>query len=133
MGVAIYIVVQDQPEDLDLFVNGKAIGHAAEPALEQLCRAAGVAPLAGYISQSPEELRELMEEFGGEVPDDLPDEQWFAPAEGLALVQALIGCIEVDPQVIENSADILEDLREFAEVFAEIARRGLRWHLAVDY
>ena len=28
MGVAIYIVVQDQPEDLDLFVNGKAIGHA---------------------------------------------------------------------------------------------------------
>ena len=133
MSVAIYIVVQDRPEDLDLFVNGKAIGHAAEPALEQLCRAAGVAPLSGYISQSPDELRELLEEFGGEVPDDLPDEEWFAPEEGVALVQALIRCIEADPQVIEDSADILDDLQEFAAVFAEVARRGLRWHLAVDF
>ena len=72
MSVAYFIVLERDIEGFDPFVNGKALGHANEKALEKLCAKLNVTPLAAFLSQDPEMLEDFLEEEDVDVPDDLP-------------------------------------------------------------
>lgn len=133
MSVAIFIASEREVEGLETFVNGKAFGQTSDKALAKVCKAAGINSPYDFVSQDPEELRELLEDADVEVPEPLPEEQWFAPAEGLAWTETLSAYLRANPEAIKNGAALLEDLEEFASVFKELQRHEVRWHFAVDF
>ncbi len=133
MGVAIYIVTDQDVEAVDTFVNGKALGHAAEAAVDSICAQAGLKSLYEYVSQNPEELQDLLDDLGGDMPDELPEEQWFKPGEGLQWAAQLATFLRANPNAINDSEAIIEDLDDYAEVFEKLQEYDVQWHFAVDF
>ena len=132
MGTAIYIVTQKEIEDLDTFVNGKAIGKASDKAMFKICREIGQPSLYDFVSQDPEELREMIEESGADVPENLPDEMWFQPDEGKKFVTELLKYFHANSKAMKNVEGLIEDLDEYERIFDELQVRGVKWHFAVD-
>ena len=61
---------------------------------------------------------------------DLPAERCLKPAEGLAVVRALLtqlGALPEDPEAVA------EDLREDEAVLSRLERARVRWHLGIDF
>jgi hypothetical protein len=124
MGAALYIVAENKPEEMDLFVNGKALSKA-DARLSSAAMKLGVRELMSFFSQNPEEAAEFMEENA----PALPPAQWFDPADGLTTVKALLAHFSGSPA----DAAVVGDLREFEAVLERLKAAGLRWHLAVDF
>ena len=135
MGSALYIVANKEIEDVDLFVDGKAIGKIDGEILDQACQAAGVESLLSFISQDPDELADFLEGEGAEMEEggELPAEEWFTPAQGLAVVRGLTAYLQSNPKALPRQAAVLEDLADFERVFLLLADRQLLWHFAVDF
>lgn len=133
MSVAYYIVLEREIEGFDPFVNGKALGHCDEQALMKLCKKLGVKPLMEFSSQDPEEIADLMEDAGVDVPDKLPATQWFEAADGLVTVRALAAHLAAEPKALKNGKAIAEDFGEYVGVLERGEKEGVRWYLALDY
>lgn len=136
MSVALYIVCERDVDGFDPFVNGKAVGHADEETLEAICVEIGVPPLMAFYSENPEVLAEFLdEELEDEAPsrDELPAEEWFNAGDGLVTVQALADHLEAHPAALPDTAAIVEDLREYAQVLSRLKKEKVRWHFAMDF
>ena len=72
MSVAYYIIPEREIEGFDPFVNGKALGHADEKALANLCQQLNVVPLTNFLSEDPDELEEFFADEGIEVAETPP-------------------------------------------------------------
>lgn len=131
MSLAYYIVVERDLPDFDPFVNGKAVGHADETALAAIYEQLGVKDLMEFASSNREELAGFFEEV--ELPENLPEEEWFAASDGLATVRALRRHLQANPGDLDNSAAVLADLEEMETVLRRLDEEGVRWHLAIDY
>ncbi len=131
MGAAFYVLPESELADFDHSVDGKALAHIPEGALDARCRELGVRPFMEFFSQDPEMVAELIADSGGDPEGiDIPAEQWFDPAEGLATVRALLSV----PEALPGSATaVAEDLRGCERVLARLTSEGVRWHLAIDF
>ena len=134
MSLAIYIATEKKIRGFDPFVNGKAVAHIEDAALEGLCTAAGTKSLLSFISQDPEDLADFLEGEGAEKTEgELPAEDWYAPEEGLQLAQGLVRYLEQNSSELPNAGAVLEDLREYQRVFEKLVEKKVRWHFAVDF
>jgi hypothetical protein len=124
MGAALYIVAENKPEEMDLFVSGKALSQATAR-LSCAAKKIGMRELMTFFSQNPDNVAEFMDEGASA----LPPEQWFEPADGLTTVRALIAHFSAAPA----ETAVVADLREFESVLQRLKDAGLRWHLAVDF
>lgn len=66
---------------------------------------------------------------------DLPDgddgeAQWFDPAEGIALIDAIASAIQHSAMPMPSAAAVLDDLAEFKAVLEQARMINARWHLA---
>ncbi len=125
MSLAWYVVLDREVPNLDPFLNGKALARSA-PAISRLAAKLGVRDLGDFISASPAEIADLVED---EIADELPPESWYSPEEGLRVVRAMV------KEVAKSSrmGDVLADLREVERVLDLAEHVGARWHLAVDF
>lgn len=123
MGAALYIVAKDKPEEMDLFVNGKALSKAGAR-LSSAAKKTGARELMSFFSQNPDDAAEFVDDVSA-----LPREQWFDPVDGLTTVRALLSHFSASPA---DSA-IVDELREFESVLQRLKDARLRWHLAVDF
>jgi hypothetical protein len=135
MAASLYIVVEGEDPGFDIFVNGHALARN-EDALERLAERCSVSPLLEFFSADENSMALLLEQGGGN-PDlvcNLPDPQWFDPANGLLTVCALIGFLEETPAALgSETAQVVSELREYERVLRKTAHRELRWHLAVSW
>jgi hypothetical protein len=132
MSVALFIVPEREIPDLDVFVNGKALGHSKE--LDRLAERAGVRPLMEFFSENPESAAAFCEEAGADAPEDgFPPEQWFPAEEGLTTVRGLLSYLEANPTDVRDSSAIIGDLKEFESLLGRLASEGVGWHLSVDF
>jgi hypothetical protein len=135
MGAATYVVLEKPVPDLGSSLDGKAISQA-EHVLSPLARELGVTPLMDFFSMSREDFEAQAEQFNtlaGVEDAEVPDERWFPAGEGLRTVRALVVYLEDHPDAVERPGRVLDDLRDFSEVLEEADRRGIRWHLGIDY
>ena len=131
----MYIVVEGEDPGFDIFVNGRALARH-EDALERLALRLGVKPLIEFFSADENSMSLLIEEGAGnpELIRRLPPPQWYAPADGLATVRALVAALGDDPQQLGTEGpQVLNELQEYARVLEKTMGAGLRWHLAVSW
>lgn len=131
----MYIVIEGEDPGFDTFVNGRSLARH-EDALEKLALNLGVRPLIEFFSADENSMALLIEEGAGdqELLRKLPPPQWYAPADGLKTVQALLQALRDDPQQLGTEGkQVLSELREYAEVLEKARDREMRWHLAVSW
>ena len=131
----MYIVVEGEDPGFDIFVNGRALARY-EDALERVALRLGVKPLIEFFSADENSMSLLIEEGAGnpELIRRLPPPQWYAPADGLATVLALVTELQGDPQLLGTEGpQVLAELLEYACVLERTVKAGLRWHLAVSW
>ena len=158
----VYFVVSERPVDgfdpVEAVPDGKSVARASE-CLDALAVAVGVRPLSEFFIMAPDEAAGFggwvapedrepgmpYPEFGDEEPpgpDQYPSEAWFAAADGLTTVRALLAAVEADPAALDVSsrrkclatspADVVGDLRDIETALARLDAAGVRWHLAID-
>lgn len=130
MGVAYYIAVDD--EELDVGdVNGKCVARAMDE-LTALAEELGVAPLESFMGQSADEFADMIDEEI-EMEDGVDgDAVWFEPADGMAAIDALIAALSSEPERVEDTAGVLEDLADYRNALENADAAGAKWHLAID-
>jgi hypothetical protein len=135
MGAALYVVLNTKDPGFDTFMNGKALS-CNEDNLAALARKLGVTPLMEFFSADASELADFAMEAGMEE-QDLPavsaQASWFDPDEGLRTARALISELQGNPVALQQLDLVIADLKDSLRILEEAKRRGLRWHLAVDF
>jgi len=132
MSAALYIVLEDNDPGFETAVNGKALSDE-EDALNKIAWDLNVTPLLEFFSGDTEEEVERMEYEGDPPKAEIPETQWFEPAEGLKTVKALLGYISEHPKAVANPTSVVSELTEFEDVLVQAHEYGLLWHLSVDY
>jgi len=133
MSVALYIVLEREDPCLESYVDGRALSRA-EAELMEVAKRLGVTPLMDFFSMDPEEMLAEAQEFNtGLTTDTVPAEAWFAPADGLRTVRALRQYVDTNEGSVTEAASVANELVGFEHVLEEAERRGIRWHLGVDY
>ena len=132
MSTALYIVLEAPQPGFDTFVDGKALSRAEEE-LASMAGEIGVRPLMEFFSMSREEAANQAQEFNTGLDMDSFAEDWFTAAEGLQTVRALLEHVDAHPDKVPSGAGVANELTGFVHVLEEAQRRGIRWHLAVDY
>ncbi len=126
MGSALYIALEEKLPDVDTMIDGKMLSKA-EKDLARAAERLGVRPLMEFFSTSADEAADLL---GDDVAGiDIAAPQWFSAEEGLKTVDALLGEAERSPQLGVAKEDLLGCQR----VLREAQKRGVRWHLAIDF
>ena len=135
MAASLYIVVEGEDPGFDIFVNGHALARN-EDALERVAESLHVSPLLQFFSADENSMCLLLEQGAGD-PDwarQLPEPQWFDPADGLTTVRALIRFMMESPLSFgSETRPLLGELREYERVLAKTLKHKLRWHLAVSW
>jgi hypothetical protein len=135
MAASLYIVVEGEDPGFDIFVNGHALARN-EDALERLAESLRVAPLLQFFSADENSMCLLLDQGAGDPAwaRNLPEPQWFDPADGLVCVRALIRFLAETPVAFgSETLPILGELREYERVLEKTAQYKLRWHLAVSW
>ena len=126
MGAALYIALENKISGLDTIIDGKMLNRA-EKQLAEVAQRLGVRPLMDFFSTSADEAADLL---GDDVAGiEIPAAEWFSAEEGLKTIDALLAEVDASPELRAAKDDILGCQR----VLREAQKRGLRWHLAIDF
>jgi hypothetical protein len=101
----------------------------------------GLTPLTGFVSMTPDEVREYAEFRlrldGTDTSAALEAfcERWFEPSDGLATVRGLIRAVEADKGLVQTRHDVsmadavLIDLKDLETILVAAEAEGVRFHL----
>jgi hypothetical protein len=135
MAASLYIVVEGEDPEFDIFVNGHALARN-EDALERLAERLHVHPLLEFFSADENSMALLLEQ-GAADPNwarHLPQPQWFDASDGLLTVRALLDFLGSTPAALGSETHpVLSELREYERVLRKTSQHGLRWHVAVSW
>jgi hypothetical protein len=136
MSAAFFIVLDRKDPGFDPMVNGKFLSQDAKR-LEKIAKSLGIRPLEEYVSYSPEEAREMMEDMGTDLDEiegmELGEQKWYDPREGLDWVSKVSAHVQANPSSVKNPKGVLTDLEEYRTVFEKAEKAGARWNLQVDF
>jgi len=121
MSTAYFIVLDQDDPGFDSFVDGKMLTQQLE-AVNEIADKLKLKRFEDYAFQD-------LSEFGG--PEMEP--QWFAASEGIKWASAILQQLRDDAGAVKNTEAVIEDLKDYVRVFEEAEKRGLKWHLELDF
>lgn len=121
MSTAYFIVLNSDEPGFDAFVDGKMLTRQLA-AVNKIACSLGLKQFEDYTFQD-------LSEFGG--PD--LDPEWFDAAEGKDWATGILDHIREHPESVRDSEAVAEDLEDYVRVFSEAGKRGLKWHLELDF
>ncbi len=121
MSTAYFIVLDSDDPGFDPFVDGKMLTKRLR-AVNKIAKRIGLKELEEYAYQD-------LSEFGG--PELEP--AWFDGSEGVNWTSAILQQLRDNPKAIPDIDAVIEDLEDYLSVFEETDKRGLKWHLELDF
>jgi len=109
MGSALYVSIKDKPDDLDTFMNGKALARAWD-ALDALAPTLGILPVSKLCNAS-----------------------WKSPEKGLPDIEKYLAYVQQNPASVPDASEVIEDLQDVARLIGEARKLGTKWRLMLDY
>jgi hypothetical protein len=126
MGVALYVVLDNQDPGFDVMVDGKAVGKAADK-LNRICSSIGLSPVDDFVSMSMEEVGDML---GEEIPEVA--EKWFDAQDGIAYFTKLSSYLQANPASLVQSKSVVQDIEDYIGVLQQAKTIGAKWRLSVD-
>jgi hypothetical protein len=132
MAQAILITLErDLPEARAAYEkakSGKALAREAER-VDFAARKCKVTQPSSMLSENPAALIAQLKEDGFDPSKmRVPPEQWYAAADGLAVVRALAAHVEANLNDFKQPNPILRDLRAAEGLLAAADAAGVRFH-----
>ena len=121
MSTAFFIVLDSDEPGFDAFVDGKILTRQLD-SVNAIARSLGLKQLEDYAFQD-------LSEFGG--PE--LEVEWFDAAEGKNWASRILQHIRANPEAVKDIEAVAEDLADYVRVFEEAGKRGLKWHLELDF
>ena len=121
MSTAYFIVLDNEDPGFDAFVDGKMLTGQLD-LVNAIARSLGLKQFEDYAFQD-------LSEFGG--PDLEPE--WFDAAEGQNWASEILQHIQENPETVKDFDAVAADLTDYLRVFEEAGKRGLKWHLELDF
>jgi len=121
MSTAYFIVLDSDDPGFDAFVDGKLLTRELD-IVNGVADSLGLKHLEDYAFQD-------LSEFGG--PE--MELEWFAADEGIGWVSAILSDLRDQPASGTDMAGVIDDLEDYLRVFEEAHKRGLKWHLELDF
>src|SRR5215211_6404358 len=112
MGVAYFIVLDREIAGVDAFVDGKAVAREGDR-LAVVTQTLGLRNLNEFVSADPNDVLEMAEELGIDLPNQPPPEVWFAPEDGLNWVSQVWNYLTANPSAVGDANGVLADLDEY--------------------
>ena len=132
MGVSIYVTLEKEIAGVDpLAISGKPLSKAVD-ALDEWAQANSLTPLMEMVSSPPDEIAELMDVDVEDLPEHLAAEQWFAAAEGLKTIRAMIEHLQQTSTAVKAAEDVLTDLQDIEAVLAAAEAAQVKFHFSLD-
>jgi hypothetical protein len=126
MGVALYLVLDNENPGFDAMVDGKAIGKAADK-LDVICQTVGIPSVAAFISMSMEEVEEILGDEISEV-----SEEWFDADDGISYFAKIAAYLREHPSTLDRSSAVIADIDDYLVVLKQARSVGAKWRLSVD-
>src|SRR5579864_989898 len=99
--------------------------------IDELAERLELQPLSRFFSTNPEAVSTYLAEQGLNPAEfDLPDEEWYDPADALETIRGLLTAIRAEPESIPKGDRIVSDLEGIEQVLALAAQQDVRFHLA---
>ena len=121
MSTAYFIVLSHEEPGFDAFVDGKMLTKQLR-AVNKVARGLGLKQFEDYAFQD-------LSDFGG--PNLEPE--WFDAVEGKVWASTMLEHIRENPKAVKDADAVAADLSDYASVFEEADKRGLKWHLELDF
>jgi len=121
MSTAYFIVLDQDDPGFDSFVDGKILTQQLR-AVNKVAKKLRLKRFEDYAFQD-------LSEFGG--PD--LDPEWFDATEGVKWASELLQGVRDNPKTVTDVDAVIEDLENYIRVFKEADKRGLKWHLELDF
>ena len=121
MSTAYFIVLDDDDPGFDSFVDGKMLTRELD-SVNRIAANLGLKRFEDYAFQD-------LSEFGG--PDMDPD--WFDAKEGIDWASQILQRMREDPLAVKEVDGVIADLEDYIRIFEEAGRRGMKWHLELDF
>jgi hypothetical protein len=130
MGVVICAVFEREiPQHGTLGGDNPALNRDWQR-LAKLAKAAKLRPLNDFESYDAEEVAASLdmdpEELGLDT-GNMPAAQWFAAADGLAAVQALVAHLRANPKLLSRQAEVLDELSGVETELSAAEKAGVRF------
>jgi hypothetical protein len=132
MGAGWYVALERDTAGITgaLPHHGKALLFAQHH-LEEFARELNLPPLKAFFSSDPVAVTAYLHEQGIEAnPEELAAEEWFAPADALPTVQALLEQLHDPPVGLGQIDKVRADLTAMADILTAAADRGVSFHIA---
>jgi hypothetical protein len=124
MSAAYFIVLERAIPGLDTGMDGKGISRSIKD-LDGVARKLGVHPLSGFLSASPEQVTDPLEEDG--VDSDLAQTKNFPAWEGLSTLRALLAHEAVLNDAVER------DLWDCVRILTRADQELVGWHFELNF
>ena len=125
-----WLIVCEESGPHELPHKGKALLFA-QYHLEVFARELELPPLKKFFSSDPTALAGYFRDQGLDPEQyELPDEEWFNPAEALPTVRALVDRLDEDPGPVQSLEKVRADLAMILNVLTEAEATGERFHIA---
>lgn len=109
--------------------SGKALAREADR-LDYAARCQNVTPMTSLLSESQAKLIEQLQADGFDPAKmRIPPEHWYAAADGLRTVRALIEYVSAKLNDFKQPNPILRDLKGVEATLAAAEAAGVRFHL----
>jgi len=133
MGVSIYVSLEKEIAGVDpLAINGKPLSKAVD-ALDEWAQAKGLRTVMEMVSSPPEEVADLMDVEVDDLPEHLVAEQWFAAADGLKTIRAMIEHLQQHSTAVKAADDVLTDLQDIEAVLVAAEAQRVKFHFSIDF
>ena len=134
MGVSIWVRLRQEIPDIDpLETDGKLLSKAMD-ILDEASKSLQVRPLSDFYSVSGKQAMaeadglDLSEEEWEALADD---HVWWAPAEGLASVKALLRWTRENQGKVQRPEEVIADLIGFHSALEAATRLDIQFNIAV--
>ena len=123
------VVLEQEISGIDPSGGGKALLYYHRQ-IDELAERLELTPPSRFFSRSPGDIAEYLRSQGFERSlDELPEEEWFDPADALRSVRGLLEALRLTPSAAPEPARIVADLEQIEQALVLAEARGIRFHL----
>lgn len=123
------VVLQQEVAGAEADAGGKALLYYHRQIDELADQLELIAP-SRFFSRSPGDIAEYLRSQGFERSlDELPEEEWFDPADGLRSIRGLLEALRSTPAAAPEPQRIIADLEEIERALVLAEEQGVRFHL----
>jgi hypothetical protein len=133
MGMGWRVALERElPAVAAIAVDGKVLIHRQHD-LDELARQLGAVPLTAFVSVDPAAVGRFLQQQGldpAEYP--IPEEEWFAPGEGLQTVRGLLAHLKANPEAVLDAHRIVRDLAGIEQILRVAEEEQVDFHLVSE-